>query len=144
MTLQLKNKAEINKYILDYGVRIEKALIYQLEYLVADLENHAKLSAGYKDRTANLKSSIGGVVLKNGTPISYKGFDGRPVGVKTGNEFINTLIRQFTSGYVLILVAGMDYATFVENYHGLNVLKKSEMRMMSELPKMLNQLKAKL
>ena len=38
----------------------------------------------------------------------------------------------------------MEYATYVENYHGLNVLKKSEFKMRSDLPKMLNKLKKKI
>lgn len=144
MRITAKNKQEVSKFILNYGNRIEAALIYQLEILVAQLENHAKRSAGYQDRTANLKSSIGGVVLKDGKVVTYKGFTGRQVGTSTGLEFINSLISDFSQGYVLILVAGMDYATYVENYHGLNVLKKSELKMRSDLPKMLNKLKKKI
>ena len=143
--MQLKDKRALNQYISDYGKRIEKALIYQLEYMVAELSNHAKLNAGYQDQSSNLKSSIGGVVLKNGIPVSYKGFEGAgDSGPDTGKAFLDTLISQAGSGYVLILVAGMEYATYVENYYGLNVLKKSELRMRTELPKELNRLMAKL
>ena len=65
---RLKNQKLLNKYLLQYSLRIEKALIFQLEFFVAQLQNHAKNSAGYQDQTGNLKSSIGGVVLKNGKP----------------------------------------------------------------------------
>lgn len=144
MEIKARNKQEINKYILSYANRIEQALIFQLEVLVAQLENHAKLSAGYKDRTSNLKSSIGGVVLNDGKVITYKGFKGRQAGTTTGLEFINSLIGQFTKGYVIILVAGMNYASYVENFYGLNVLKKTELKMQTDLRKMLAAFKKKI
>lgn len=145
MTFRLKNQKALSQYLLKYSIKIERALIYQLEYLVADLQNHAKLSAGYIDQTSNLKGSIGGVVLKNGKPITYKGFDdGGAEGNKTGMEFINSLIGTYSSGYVLILVAGMEYATYVENLRNRNVLKKSELKMNKELPKVLDKIKRKI
>jgi len=145
MTFVLKNKKEIDNYLLRYGDRIDKALIYQLEYLVASLENHAKLNAGYIDQSTNLKSSIGGVILKNGKAISYKGFSsGTSDGISQGRSFIDSLINNFPEGYVVILVAGMEYATYVENYHNLNVLKKSELKMQDDLRIMLEKFKKKI
>jgi hypothetical protein len=41
-------------------------------------------------------------------------------------------------------VAGMEYATYVENYHNLNVLKISELKMYRELPVMMEKLKQKI
>ena len=120
-------------------------MILELEYLVAELENHAKSNAGYKDQTSNLKGSIGGVVLKDGKKIAERGFDtGGADGNQTGMEFINSLIGDYNKGYVIIVVAGMEYATYVENYHGLNVLKKSELKMNRELPIVLRALKEKI
>lgn len=145
MTLKLKNKKALSDYLRTYGLRIEKALIFQLEVLVAELENHAKDSAAYTDQTSNLKGSIGGVVLKNGRPVSYAGFnsDGKD-GNAQGLEFINSLISDFGRGFVILVVAGMEYATYVENYHGLNVLKKTELKMRRELPKILEFMKRKI
>jgi hypothetical protein len=145
MALKLRKTKEISSYIRKYGVRIEKALILELEYLVAELENHAKLNAGYQDQTSNLKGSIGGAVLKNGVKLSVEGFqsDGDE-GNQTGIEFLNSLIDSNSKGYVLILVAGMEYATYVENFHGLNVLKESELKMRRELPRLLKDLKSKI
>lgn len=142
MGLRLKNKKQITRYLVTYATRIERALIFNLEVLVAQLENHAKLSAGYEDQTSNLKGSIGGIVLKDGRPVSYKGFNaGGTEGRNTGKEYLNSLIGNHTRGFVVLIVAGMEYATYVENYHGLNVLKKSELKMKSEFPKILRRLK---
>ena len=145
MSIKLTNVKELSKYLNEMSFRIEEALIYQLEYLIAELENHAKLSADYTDQTSNLKSSIGGVVLKDGRPITYRGFSGSgKEGGKTGLEYINQLINDNKNGYVLLVVAGMEYATYVENYHELNVLKKSELKMQREIPKILTKLKSKI
>jgi len=145
MSLQLRNKDVITNYLRLMFPRIEAALIYRLEAYVAELQNHAKLSAEYEDQTSNLKSSIGGVVLKNGKPISYAGFEGNGIdGPTTGTAFINSLLSNYPKGYVIILVAGMEYATYVENYHNLNVLKKTELKMQQDLPGILDNLKRKI
>lgn len=141
MALKLINKKAFSKALLIQSKRIEQALIFQLGALVAELENHAKVSAGYVDRTSNLKSSIGGVVLKNGNPITYKGFEGKGEGVAEGKNFIDSLISNYPTGYTILVVAGMEYASSVENYHGLNVLKKTELKMNSDLPKAMLRLK---
>lgn len=150
MALKLKDKAQLNAFILGQSKVIEKALIYRLEYLVMQLQNHAKENAGYKDQTANLKSSIGGVVVKDGKAISYKGFVKESVsigleggsGTGTGMSFINTLLGQISNGYGIIVVAGMEYASYVENHHNLNVLKKTELIMPTKMTEAMNRLKA--
>ena len=141
MSFKLKNEKVLRNYILKQSVLIEKALIYYLESFVAELENHAKESAGYKDQTGNLKSSIGGAVLKDGKVVTYKGFEGQGEGITTGKEFLNSLITKYNKGYTILLVAGMEYATFVENYHNLNVLKETELKMQRELPDVMKRLK---
>jgi len=144
-SFRMANKKQVSKYLLTFSNIIEDVLIRELEILVANLENHAKLTAGYEDQTSNLKGSIGGVVLKDGRIVSKKGFDsGGAEGNTTGIEFINSLIGYNTKGFVIILVAGMEYATYQENFHNNNVLKKSELKMKRELPKVLSKLKLKI
>lgn len=144
MAWNLKDLRLLNAYLLRHANKIEKALLYQLEYLVADLQNHAKLNGAYNDQTANLRSSIGGAVLKNGKPISYRGFEGLAYGTGKGLEFINSLISNFGKGYVILIVAGMEYATYVEDIHELNVLKKTELKMQNDLSAAMAKLKAKI
>lgn len=145
MSFRLKNRKQLSRYLIDYGNRVEKALIFNLEYLIAVLVNHAKETGDYEDQTANLRTSIGGVVLKNGVPVTFRGFQGGgKLGGGRGTEFINSLIANAGSGYVIIIVAGMEYATYVENMPGFNVLKKSELKMVKELPLLLKRLKRKI
>lgn len=141
MSFKLKNQKQLTAYLFKQSILIEKALIFRLESFVAELENHAKESAGYKDQTSNLKSSIGGAVLKDGNPITYKGFTGLSEGVSTGKEFLNSVISNFGKGYTIVLVAGMEYASPLENYLNYNVLKKTELKMQRELPGVMKKLK---
>lgn len=148
MSFFLKNKNALNKYILGQSVRIEKALIYYLESYVAELVKHAKLNQGHSltkavgyQRTGNLVASIGGGVFKDGKAVTYKGFEGPNEGESEGKHFIDSIINNFTKGYALVIVAGMEYATYVENYHNLNVLKKTDLKMESEMPLLLNRMK---
>ena len=142
--IKFDNKKFIQDYIRKYSLTIQKALIRELEIIVAKLENHAKSSAEYEDQTSNLKSSIGGVVLQDGKTVTYVGFKGKAEGVDDGTSFINSLIGDYKSGFTIIIVAGMEYATYVENHHDLNVLKKTELKMQSEMQKMLSKLQNKL
>jgi len=141
MTMKLTNQKQIAAYLFKQSILIEKALIYYLESFVAELENHAKESAEYEDQTSNLKSSIGGAVLKDGNPITYKGFTGEQKGVSTGKDFINSLMSNYGKGYTILVVAGMEYASPLENYLEYNVLKKTELKMQRELPDVIKRLK---
>ena len=143
----MKHKEQINKEILRKKQDFEKALVYALEVLVERLINHAKMSAEYQDRTGNLKSSIGGVLLRDRKPIVYKGFDVVLEGTEgecTGETFIDSLIPTMPGGYVLLVVAGMDYASYVQNVHGLNVLQSTLLKLNMDLPALLRDLKSQM
>jgi hypothetical protein len=142
--IQFDNIKEMNQYIAQYAKRIEKALIYSLEYMVADLQNHAKLNGAYNDVTSNLRSSIGGLVLKDGKTIHSAGFEGSGVGISTGRAYADQIANQLGGGYVALVVAGMEYGTYVEHVVGKNVLKLTELKMYSDMPKILENLKNKI
>lgn len=149
MSFKLKNQKQLTTYLFKQAILIEKALIFYLESFVSELVVHAKSNQGHSQkpikgnyrRTGNLIASIGGVVLKDGRPIQYKGFEGSSEGVSEGKEFVNSLIGNYRSGYTLLITAGMEYASAVENYHDLNVLKKTELKMKRELPDVMKRLK---
>ena len=139
-----KNLKAASAQLMAYDKRYQALLIRQLEIAVSKLHTHAVQSAGYEDQTGNLKGSIGGAVLYNGIPVTYRGFKGGTdnVGIETGLEHLNTIIARkgIRTGYGIILVAGMSYATYVENYNGRNVLKASELLAMELVPKLVKQL----
>ena len=78
---------------------------------VVDIARNTKT---YQDRTGNLTASIGYGVYHKGVQYSEGGF-GYGEGGEKGREKLQELAAQHKSkSYVLIVVAGMDYATYVE------------------------------
>ena len=79
----------------------------------------ARLYGSYKDHTGNLRSSIGYVIAKDGKIISSN-FEVSPngtekaKGLERGKKLANEVSSLYKGGYVLIGVAGMDYAACVE------------------------------
>lgn len=124
----------------------------------------ARKAGEYNDITGNLRSSIGYVVLFNGQPYKYsqsRVFRGRKyknktykgkklvrkkgnMGVSEGQAFLERLAKEFANRYpkgvVLIVVAGMKYAVYVEELHNLNVLSSAELLADEIVPRMLHQL----
>lgn len=114
-------------------------LIYVGELAVSESrQNHR-----YKDQTGNLTSSVGYCVLDNGKVVKESSFDivkGGGEGAAKGREFLHSLISENSSGLVLIVVAGMKYAAYVEAKN-LNVLDSAEQLAEHLLPQLFKQLK---
>ena len=79
----------------------------------------ARRSGSYKDQTGNLRSSIGYVIAKDGEVLtenfteSDKGTD-KTTGKYKGRRLAEEVSLSHTGGYVLVGVAGMEYAAAVE------------------------------
>jgi hypothetical protein len=129
---------EIEKQIQDQVDRIETAIIETLEYLGELCVSEARTGYTYIPRTGNLLSSVGYHVIKDGEFVKGSTFKADTGGV-TGKTFIESLYSQFPKGIVLIVVAGMNYAMYVES-RGLNVLTSSEMLANRMLPGIMNDL----
>ncbi len=113
-----------------YSKRVENAILMRLEFVLEELKNHAKTHAGYNFHTGNLNSSIGGGVYKNGALVSWRGFEveqGGDDGARIGIEYLNNVILKGRSTYSVVIVVGMEYVSFVENYYNKNVLAQTEM-----------------
>lgn len=122
-----------------------------LQYIGEVCIRIARENGDYNDITGNLRSSIGYIVLNNGSVVTQR--IARPTTVaagqrdvkrtrKDGTEYIahqktggdgstgarqaqNVLSRlksEYPRGLVLIVCAGMEYAAYVENVHGKRVL----------------------
>lgn len=77
----------------------------------------------WTDRTGNLRSSIGYVVVDNGKIVRAGGFQGQgPEGGGKGQSYAETLAAQMAGEQsALIVVAGMHYASYVAD-KGYDVL----------------------
>lgn len=121
-------------------------LVRNLIYLGEKCVNEARdnRTNSYTDRTGNLRSSIGYVVLYNGVPVSEMSVQGdKPAGRSAGESSLSKAIAEAPStGYVLVVVAGMHYAHYVAA-RGYNVIDSAEALARVEVPKMLDKLNLK-
>ncbi|WP_073180246.1 hypothetical protein [Cruoricaptor ignavus] len=102
-----------------------------------EIVNYAKDNREYKDQTKNLFNSTGYIVVRNGRVIK-EGFEGGQEGEATGRGYAHRLATQFAdSDWALIIVAGMEYASYVEDVHHRDVLQHSK----NFAPEVLEQMK---
>jgi hypothetical protein len=137
--------------------RIEKAILLRLQYLGEECVTLARSLDTYKDQTGNLRNSVGYVIAKDGRVVNNnfrksasvtsttksgktKTTKGSADGVKTGENLALEILLGMRRGYVLIVVAGMDYAAHVETM-GNDVLSSAEQFAKKELPGMKAKLK---
>lgn len=139
---RLTPTTEIDRYITGRVEAIKKAIVYNLCAVGEQVLNAARLTNSYKDQTGNLRSSIGYVVAVDGEIVQMSSFDtvkeGRE-GSRGGKEYAMQLVRDFPHGIVLIVVAGMNYASYV-SAKGYDVLDSSELLADKLVPQMLQQL----
>lgn len=139
--------SEINAAIQAEKMRVEKLVVRALVYLGEQCIKKVRDRNGedsWFDQSGNLRSSIGYVIAHNGNIIQYSDFsqvrhgsEGAIVGKKLAEELIET----YSNDYVLIVVAGMNYAELVESLDNKDVLASTELWATKELPNMMNKLK---
>ncbi|MGX9985852.1 hypothetical protein [Soonwooa purpurea] len=124
---------DINDFIKKLEDTIETMLHATLLQLQIFAKNNTYSTKPYKDRTNNLRSSIGFALFKNGELIkssfSNAGTGGQgdgSEGVKVGTEIAGDSSVNAV-GYTAVFVAGMNYAREVEN-KGYDVLTSSFMQ----------------
>jgi len=132
-------QADIHARIQKKLELIESAIIRRLQYLGEQCVNKAKEEGSYKDQTSNLRNSIGYVIMLNGQ-IKFSTLDSQPSG-SIATQIINSKKRVYPNAYVLIVVAGMTYASYVEAYHNRVVLSTAELLAENEMPRMIKELK---
>lgn len=138
----LTPEGAISEFIGQQVERITSALIYNLCAVGEQVLNQARSTNSYKDQTGNLRSSIGYVVAVDGEVVQSSSFevvkDGAD-GSRDGKSYALDLVKQFPEGIVLIVVAGMNYASYV-SAKGYDVLDSSEVLADRLVPEILKQL----
>jgi hypothetical protein len=133
LSFKLTN-SDIKKMLQQRKERIEQAILLRLQRIGEEFVTNARDNATFKDQTGNLRSSIGYVILKDGKQISAN-FQRFPKvkgakkaagksGVQAAKDAISNAKANFSTGLVLIGVAGMDYAAAVES-KGYDVITAS-------------------
>ena len=132
------------------------AVITMLQYVGEKVVNGVRDESlsNWKDRTGNLRSSVGYVVSVDGKPLNFYGFqqvDGPLRGTKedpgynpeTQKEYARTLCSLYPEGIALIIVAGMEYAYYVERLENKTVLAQGEIEGKKLINEMIQKLNAR-
>lgn len=120
-----------------------RAIMRRLQYIGEEAVNTARTSRRYLDQTGNLTSSIGYVIVHNGSVMKKAGFDkvkDGDEGTQQGEGLALRVASNFQHDYALIVVAGMDYAGYVEA-KGLGGMTAAEMQAVAEIEKFVNKFK---
>lgn len=138
-------KDDVRKRFYAFLNEIEKKQIARLQRLGEMCLVEARTNKGYMMQTGALLSSTGYEVFVDGVAI-HSQFDAASgaesnaaeTGIKSGQSIAET-IGKGTKGIALVVVAGMNYAAYVEA-KGYNVLSSAEHLAERELPRMLEKL----
>lgn len=127
------SEAAIRAEIAEHLKRVERVIERRLAYLGEECVNVARKKTyggkDYKDRTGNLRSSTGYILVKNGRIIRRSKFSAVKKGAEgadAGLAYAESLAGNYPEGYALIVVAGMSYAVFVK-HKGYDVIDSARL-----------------
>lgn len=135
---QLTPDSDIADFLQEQIDRFREQILYLFRWVGEACVSEARTGGNYRDRTGNLRSSVGYVIVDDGKVITTAGFESSEGG-RQGSTFARRLVAQFPKGIVLIVVAGMNYASYVAA-RGYNVLDSSELQAERLIPKFMKQL----
>lgn len=138
--------SEIQEYIRLSIERTDKVVIRNLQRLGEEAVIYARNRTGeesWYDQTGNLRSSIGYVIARDGSIVRRGGFSQILEGTEgptEGKQFAKEMAEAYPGKYVLIVVAGMSYASYVEDMENKDVLASSSLFVERELPKVIKRI----
>lgn len=127
-------------------------IIASLQYVGETVVNEIRTShiSDWNDRTGNLRSSVGYILSIDGQPLNMSGFErvdgpdrekSTEDGSESGRAYAQSLCSLYPKGIALIVVAGMEYAAYVEAMENKVVLAQGEIearKLVSEMIQRLN------
>ena len=142
---------EIRDYLAREVEKHEARIIAMLRYVGETVVNKIRTSdiSEWNDQTGNLRSSIGYIISLDGVSVEESQFpmvDGpkrgetSDDGSQIGKSFAESLISLYPRGIALIVVAGMEYATYVERMENKTVLAQGELEAQNLVSQLIEQL----
>jgi len=122
----------INGFQKEFIRRLDQAILLKLHELGERLVTYAKDNHTYTDQTGNLTNSIGYAILRGKDMVSYSG----TVNSEPTEKMLQTakkIADGDNSTYTLIIVAGMNYAAYVEA-KGYNVILPAKLKAKKDFP----------
>lgn len=118
---------EVERWFDYYVDRAEERIYRLLQRAGEEFVKIARKKGNYQDRTGNLRSSIGYVIIKDGDILtenyeqSTSGTD-KQTGIREAKRLVSELTSVYSNGWVLVGVAAMPYAVYVEAIDNLDVI----------------------
>lgn len=127
--------------VQEFQKRLESATVFLLQYMGEELTRYAREQHNYTDQTGNLTNSIGYAVVRNGKIVNYGGEIKSGDGAAEGLKMAQKMAANASSSFSLLIVAGMNYAAYVEA-KGYNVILPAELKAKADLPAYMQKLQA--
>ncbi len=137
--------AALEEMIEDWKEQTLEDLVDQLDRIGLECVNNARERGNYTDRSGNLRNSIASAVVVDGQIVRSNFFIGE--GKVKAHQYIQELAKEHNQGIVLLIIAGMNYAAYVEFGHSdgstrpYNVIASAEDLADSLVEELLNQIK---
>ena len=142
---------EVRDYLYKEYQRHLHRLISSLQYVGETVVNQIRDSdiSYWEDHTGNLRSSIGYIIAVDGKPIGMSGFEKvegpeadqtEEDGSEKGRAYARRIVDLYPEGIALIVVAGMEYASYVERVESRTVLAKGEIEARKLVTEMIQEL----
>lgn len=113
-----------------------------LNYVCEEAVTEARDRGSYTDQTGNLRSSIGYVITDGKNVVNtgeQKQYKNGTEGLSKSKKLLEEYAERHSGDVCAHVVAGMDYADYVERIHGKTVLSPARVYIDSVLPKRLEQ-----
>ena len=145
---------QIRDYLNREAQKHLQRTITLLQYVGETVVNDIRTShiSNWIDRTGNLRSSIGYIITLDGKPIGISAFEkvigpkpdpDEPDGSQEGKDYAMQLASLYPNGIALIVVAGMEYASYVEKRDNKTVLAQGEIEARRLVDQMIRELNSK-
>lgn len=115
---------QMTKDVLKWLRNDEKKFIEALSFIGEQALNKSRANGEFTDRTGALRSSEGYSIVKDGKVLSTLIDSDNADGKKGFNDTLDEIRGKYNKGYVLFLIAGMEYALYVEA-NGYDVISGS-------------------
>lgn len=124
MAIMWTNEREVRTRFKELELLYNQRAVDYLSRLGEQVVKYAKENGNYTDRTANLRNSIGYIVVQSGKVIveSFTGGSSskepggdEAMAKETGRTYAEQLVSEYSKNKTyLVWVAGMEYAAYVE------------------------------
>lgn len=145
MGVSIKGKSDLMRSLTARADRMAEAFTQNLDSLGLRAVRFIRdrgADSSWTDQTGNLRSSVGYILVRDGRICGGGGFetvngprrgDTDKDGSREGRGFAESLAERYPTGYALIVVAGMEYAAYVEAMDNKDVLAGGEIFLRKEV-----------